>query len=118
MTPQTLAVLNSARQLGHGSNQDILNLVRNQFPKLTATTVHRITLRLINNQILARGPEINGVQLVDANTRAHDHFVCSGCQGVKDVTISEPIKKKLLAEINIEVNPSNLVIHGDCSSCL
>lgn len=117
MTPQTLAVLSIARQLGHASNQDILRLVRQNFPKLSATTVHRITLRLINNGILAKGPEINGVQLVDANTQPHDHFLCSGCDGIKDVHISNNTKDLLIKDIQAEVAPTNFVIFGDCSNC-
>lgn len=117
MTPQTIAVLEATRQLGHASNHGILQLVRQKFPKLSATTVHRITLRLIANGILAKGPEINGVRLIDANTSSHDHFLCSGCDGIKDVQISSKTKSLLVKEIKVEVAPSNFVIFGDCSNC-
>lgn len=117
MTPQTTAVLSISRKLGHGTNQTILAEVRKSMPYLTATTVHRITNRLINNNFLAFGPEINGVRLIDANTTEHDHFICSGCNGIKDINIKKSTKLSIKKEAGIKKAPKTLTIYGDCETC-
>ena len=117
LTPQTKAVLEAVKDLGHATNMQILNKLRNQFPNLTATTVHRITNRLIVNNLLARGPEINGISLIDNNLSIHDHFICTACDGVRDVKISTHIRKELQAQTGISLLPSSLVIYGDCTHC-
>jgi len=118
MTPQTIAVLSASRKLGHGTNHTILNEVRKIMPDLTATTVHRITNRLITNNILANGPELHGVRLVDANTLPHDHFMCSGCNGIKDIKINPLLRNSIKKEAGIKVAPKTLTIYGDCDTCI
>jgi Fe2+ or Zn2+ uptake regulation protein len=117
MTPQTKAVLECAKKLKHATNQQILHGLLKDFPRLTVTTVHRITNRLIINNILARGPEINGVGLVDSNLIPHDHFICKACDGVRDVKISAPLSKELQSQTGISLLPTSLVIYGDCNDC-
>ncbi|MBP9813185.1 transcriptional repressor [Candidatus Saccharibacteria bacterium] len=117
ITPQTTAVLQAARKMGHASNHQILVELRSQFPFLTATTVHRITNRLIATGLLANGPEVNGVQLVDANTLEHDHFMCSGCDGIKDVYLTDKLRSDIKKELKIKKLPSRLTIYGGCETC-
>jgi Fur family transcriptional regulator, peroxide stress response regulator len=118
MTPQTKAVIATITELGHGSNMQILQKVRVWFPGLTATTVHRITNRLVVNGMLARGPEINGVVYVDANLAPHDHFICSACEGIKDVAISHSLRAELQEQVGVGILPTNFVIFGDCDTCI
>lgn len=117
LTPQTRAVLLTVKEMGHATNMQILIKLRAQFPNLTATTVHRITNRLIENNLLARGPEINGISLIDSNLAQHDHFICTACDGARDVNISQKVRKELQSQTGISLLPSNLVIYGDCSRC-
>jgi Fur family transcriptional regulator, peroxide stress response regulator len=117
MTPQTEAVLIVVKNRGHATNKQILLEVRKEFPKLTATTVHRITNRLIVNNKLARGPSINGVSLIDSNIEKHDHFLCTACDGVKDIELSSNLRKELQLQVNINLLPSSLIIYGDCQNC-
>ncbi len=117
ITPQTMAVLDVARRFGHCSNHQILIEVRKKFPMLTATTVHRITNRLVGNGLLANGPQINGVQLIDANTLPHDHFMCSACDGIKDIAINKSVRASIQKELGIKRLPKSLTIYGDCDTC-
>lgn len=118
MTPQTIAVLQVAQQLGHANNLQILVKVRQNFPTLTPTTVHRITSRLIENGLLAAGPQINGARLIDANTTVHDHFLCSDCDGIKDFNINSSVREAIKTELQIKKLPRSLTIYGDCDACL
>ncbi len=118
MTPQTITVLKIARQFGHSTNLDILNESLKTFPSLSATTVHRITKRLIQSGLLAAGPKIKGQILIDSNTTAHDHFLCNDCQGIKDLTINPSIRCQIQKELGIDRVPASLTIYGDCQKCL
>ncbi|HPR10473.1 MAG TPA: transcriptional repressor [Candidatus Saccharibacteria bacterium] len=117
MTYQTRQVLFTARKLHHATNSEILNEVRADLPDLSATTVHRITSRLISAGILAYGPEINGSKIIDANTSPHDHFVCEACYGIKDITISQQSRNELQKQVDSLVLKSRLTITGDCTQC-
>ena len=94
MTYQTKLVLEAARQMGHGTNADILVYARQNIPEISATTVHRITGRLIKHGILRYGPEINGSRIIDANATPHDHFVCKECSGVKDIFLDDNARRQ------------------------
>lgn len=118
MTHQTKMVLEAARELGHGTNADILNMVRTTMPDLSATTVHRITARLVGAGLLNYGPDINGSKIIDANTIPHDHFICESCSGIKDIQISEKSRKELQSQVDALVLNSQLTITGDCTQCV
>lgn len=116
-TPQTTEVLKIAQHLGHATNMEILKQVQLNFPDLTPTTVHRITSRLILNGKLQKGPEINGIQLVDGNISSHDHFICEECNIVKDVNISSHTRDAIKQEAKLKIIPGSLTIYGNCKKC-
>ncbi len=118
MTPQTILVLGIAKKLGHSTNSEILSEANKKFPSLSATTVHRITKRLISHELLAEGPKINGQIIIDSNTLLHDHFLCNDCLGIKDLTINNTIRDQIKSELGVERLPTSLTIYGDCKSCL
>jgi Fur family transcriptional regulator, peroxide stress response regulator len=117
MTPQTKAVVEYVNQSGHATNKQILLSIRSNFPNLSATTVHRITQRLISAGLLARGPEIEGSTTVDSNLRAHDHFICKNCNGLKDININDVIRVSIQKQTGLSVATSQLTIFGDCTNC-
>lgn len=117
MTPQTKAVLQCVQQLGHATNRQILSDVSKIFPNLSATTVHRITSRLVNCGMLAKGPEIGGSITIDSNLNSHDHFICSNCNGLKDVYLSKDLHKLLQDQTGLSIKSSELIIYGNCSNC-
>lgn len=118
MTQQTRRVLFTARKLGHATNSQILAEVKDQLPDLSATTVHRITNRLIHAGLLSQGPELNGSKIIDANTEQHDHFICDACSGIKDIHISQHSRNELQKQVDSLVLSSRLTITGDCTQCL
>jgi Fe2+ or Zn2+ uptake regulation protein len=118
MTHQTKLVLEIAQELGHATNAQILESVRLKLPELSATTVHRITTRLVSAGLLTYGPDSNGSKIIDANTDMHDHFVCETCNGIKDVYISAQSRQELQKQVDSLVLQSQLTISGDCSRCM
>jgi len=118
MTHQTKLVLEAARDLGHSTNADILSRVRSTLPELSATTVHRITTRLVVAGLLNYGPDIKGSKTIDANIFPHDHFICEACDGIKDIKISEKSRKEIQGQVDDLVINSQLTITGDCKQCV
>lgn len=118
MTHQTKLVLELTQEFGHATNAQILEAVRTKLPELSATTVHRITTRLVSAGLLAYGPEVKGSKIIDANTSAHDHFVCESCDGIKDVYISTQSREELQKQVDSLVLQSQLTISGDCTRCM
>lgn len=117
MTHQTKQVLQVANQLGHATNAEILLEVKKQLPNISATTIHRITTRLVINNMLALGPELNGSMTLDANTNQHDHFICKDCDGIKDIKISDTARKELQQQVDALLYSSVLSITGNCHQC-
>lgn len=118
MTQQTKLVLSTVQKFGHLTNSTILIYVNKKMPGLSATTVHRITNRLIVNGYLSRGPHINNASIIDANIAPHDHFVCYKCGGVKDITLPKEIRKSLQKQVPGFKSSTQLTISGDCVKCL
>lgn len=118
MTPQTITVVKIIKSQGHASNAQILKLTKKSFPNISATTIHRITTRLIKAKMASAGPKINGVKLIDSNLKKHDHFVCANCGKVKDVRISRCTRVELQQQTGSVLMPSSLIIMGDCQNCL
>ncbi|MEI6237730.1 MAG: transcriptional repressor [Candidatus Saccharibacteria bacterium] len=117
ITPQTKAVLEYVHKSGHATNRQILYELNKVFPNLSATTVHRITLRMVSCGMLAKGPEIEGSMTVDSNLKSHDHFICNNCEGLKDVILTAGLRRSLQTQTGLSILPSNLVIYGDCTNC-
>lgn len=116
-TPQQRAVLEALEILRHATNLELLRAVRPHFPELTVTSIHRMTKRLIAAGRLGRGPAVDGVVLIDANPEPHDHFWCTGCNAIRDLTISEAVYGELQRETGQDVVRRGLVIMGLCKPC-
>jgi len=117
LTPQTKAVIDQVKSCGHCTNLQIHEAVSRQFVGISPTTIHRITNRLIDRGLLACGPKLNGVYLIDSNLGAHDHFVCNDCGGVKDVVIGHKIRLEIEQQTKTGPLLSSMIIYGDCRRC-
>lgn len=85
---------------GHASNAELLAELRQNFPGLSATTVHRATARLAARGELALAPTDHaGAMRYDANTSLHDHFSCSLCDRLVDTDIAERVSALLASSI-------------------
>ncbi len=103
----------------HATNSEILSELNKTFPKLSATTVHRITSRLASRNEIGIAPaDKNGAMRYDANLMPHDHFRCSGCDLLRDVDIREKIVPLFESSIgNCQIS-GRLTISGLCKDCI
>lgn len=104
---------------GHSSNAEILEHLQVKHTAMSATTVHRITTRLVERGKLTIAPATPGNAMrFDANTEPHDHFLCSSCGTLRDTNVADDIRPILEQSIGDGCRISgNLVITGLCKKC-
>lgn len=117
-TKYCLQIQQVLQELGHASNAEILARLQQSYPDVSATTVHRATARLMGRGEIRSAPaDQNGAMRYDANTVPHDHFMCSHCGLLRDVTIAErvlPLLEEALEDCSIS---GRITISGTCKQC-
>jgi Fur family transcriptional regulator, peroxide stress response regulator len=118
-TKYTHEIIKMIDSLGHVTNAKLLSELQKIYPDVSATTVHRSTSRLAERGLIAVAPPDNqGSMRYDANTNAHDHFVCNHCGGIRDLEVAEtliPTISKALGGCRIT---GRLLIQGSCETCI
>jgi len=118
-TKYTLSVKDYMKQHGHGTNLDILKGLSARYPELSPTTIHRITLRMVDRRELALAPNTKDNRIrLDANLSLHDHFLCSSCDRLRDIKIPSDMFnsfQELIGDCRID---GQLIIQGTCVNCL
>lgn len=104
--------------LGHATNAELLLHLRETYPDLSATTVHRATARLADRGAIAIAPAAkDGSMRYDVNTVPHDHFKCSKCGVLRDTNVKDKIIPILEASMNDCTISGQLTISGICKCC-
>lgn len=118
-TKYTKDILELMGNLGHATNAELTQELRKSYPDLSLTTVHRATARLQERGTLALAPSASdGSMRYDIKTSPHDHFICNGCGGIRDIDVAEkliPTISKALGGCKVT---GRLLIHGSCEHCL
>lgn len=103
---------------GHATNSQLLTMLRNLYPELSATTVHRATARLAARGKISIAPaDQSGAMRYDANTSSHDHFLCNSCGLLRDTDVKDkitPLLESMLEGCSIS---GRLTISGTCKRC-
>lgn len=112
------AIMETLNVIGHATNNELLRVLRQHYPKLSATTVHRATSRLATRGKIAVAPsDRSGSMRYDANTELHDHFLCQSCGLLRDINVKDKIIP-LLEESIVGCSISGrLTISGICKLC-
>lgn len=104
---------------GHATNAELLSLLQESYPDLSATTVHRATARLAGRGIIATAPPAHdGSMRYDANILPHDHFLCSQCGILRDTDVKDKIIPILESSIDGCNISGQLTISGTCKYCM
>lgn len=103
----------------HATNVEVLEHLQARYPHVSATTVHRITSRLVERNKLALAPMAKGnVLRFDSTIEQHDHFLCSNCDMLRDAHVAENIRPILEESIGEGCQISgSLVVTGLCKKC-
>ncbi len=117
-TPYCDTIESILAEFGHVTNAKLLAGLRSTYPKVTATTVHRATVRLAErNQIRVAPADLDGSIRYDANTEPHDHFMCSVCGELRDTDVIDIVKPALEGSIEGCHIEGRLTIGGICNKC-
>ncbi len=106
------------RLRGHANNAEILADLRENYPDVSATTIHRVTQRLYEDGELRKGPAcLDGSVRYDSNTERHDHFMCTMCGQVRDVSIPQACLSIIKCNVEDCSISGPLTVSGVCDSC-
>lgn len=118
-TKYTDAIRDSMAILQHATNSQLLATLRNDYPELSATTVHRITIRLHKRGELGIAPFTpDGSIVYDLRSDDHDHFYCDHCGTLHDITVPKECISKIENTLGEWEITGTLVIHGSCAKCV
>lgn len=118
-TKYSQAIKHYMQVAGHATNAELHAMLQQQFPDVSATTVHRITTRLVERGELLLAPSGSAnVQRFDANLQPHDHFICQSCGQLRDAQLAKIIKPFIEQAIGNDCHISGqLTISGICKKC-
>ena len=107
------------KQLGHATNAELITTLRERYPDVSATTVHRATARLAERGVIATAPaSTDGSMRYDANIMPHDHFLCNQCDHLRDTDIKDRVIPILEFEFKNCSVSGRLTISGTCNKCM
>lgn len=106
-------------EVGHATNAELAVHLRSTYPAVSDTTVHRITARLLRDGECATGPIADdGAMRFDTNLLPHDHFECLHCGGLRDIIVSQSVRRELTQELGGCLVNGPLTIQGNCHKCI
>lgn len=118
-TKYSKAIVPVLARLGHATNARLLSELRQQFPEVSATTVHRATARLADRgEIAIAPPAPDGSMRYDANTTPHDHFACQACSNIRDLHVASELIPRIETELGGCKISGQLLVSGVCGHCL
>ena len=112
------AIASVVAQLGHATNAEIIDTLRESFPGLSATTVHRATTRMAQRAELAMAPkDLTGAMRYDSNLLPHDHFMCDACGGLRDIQMPRELVEMLENQLDGCTVDGGITFSGRCHVC-
>lgn len=118
-TKYSAEILRILQEYGHASNTCIAATLRQLFPAVSDTTVHRVTGRLCQDGVIALAPAMkDGSVRYDATTVVHDHFMCTACDQVKDISLPMAVRDEICKSVQGCVVNGSFTISGSCCDCI
>lgn len=118
-TKYVAAVRELMAKAGHATNVELLDMLHASYPDLSATTVHRITTRMVERQELQLAPSGRAnILRYDANLAPHDHFMCEVCGLIKDAELGGLMRPQIEKAVGDGCSISgSLTVSGVCKHC-
>lgn len=116
-TVQTRIVRAALAELGHATNVELHDAVAAALPELSLTSLHRITARLVERGEIGTVPTDSRTAVLDARAEVHDHFICTKCGGIVDITIPSSAVESIQEQLGTHLAESGLIVRGTCATC-
>ena len=118
ITKYTDSILSILCQLQHATNAEIAGRMRESYPDISDTTVHRITQRLQSDGVIGLAPASRqGCLRYDFSPESHDHFICSQCDSLQDIKVPDSVRCQIERQLDGCCFDGPLVITGVCQQC-
>lgn len=117
-TKYSKELLSAITLRSHATNAELLLDLKTMFPEVSATTIHRATARLLDRGKVREAPDTHGAMRFDALVTAHDHFICNGCDGIRNLDIATTLLPTISEALGGCKITGRLVIYGTCEKCL
>lgn len=112
------AIRSTVAHFGHATNAQILAKLQEQYPDLSATTVHRATARLASRGEIGVAPaDTQGAMRYDSLAEPHDHFMCSSCGNLRNVDVVEEVASVVEEKLDGCEISGRITISGVCKMC-
>ena len=119
MTPQRQLVLDSVRELGHATPEQVCARVQRAAPAVNITTVYR-SLDLLERLGLVRHTHLgHGAPTYSAHEHEHVHLVCHDCGTVTEAPreLMADLAARLDDEVGFELDVAHVALSGLCRGC-
>lgn len=117
-TKYSIAVLSYLQQHNHSTNLDIVKGLREEYPEVSKTTVHRVTSRLLAQGKIQSAPMTHSqAARFDSNLLSHDHFNCHNCDRLRDIVVPRGLLESIQTQLGNCRIDGQIVISGTCSRC-
>lgn len=117
-TKYHVAIKKAFEAIDHPTNKQLLQHLQKEFPDLSATTVHRITARMVAQGKIGIAPNNkHGSTRYDINTDEHDHFGCQSCDRLCDANIRDKVMSVIKADMKECSIPGPIFLAGICENC-
>lgn len=105
-------------RFGHATNAQILAKLQEQYPDLSATTVHRATARLASRGEIGVAPnDPQGAMRYDSVAEPHDHFMCSSCGTLRNIDVVNEVASVVEKKLDGCEISGRITITGVCKMC-
>lgn len=105
----------------HPTAEWVYQKLKPEYPDLSLGTVYRNLSKFKEDGVIISVGVFNGQEHFDGNTAPHNHFVCSECCDVLDLSeeyVSDGIYDRIAEKYGIKVQSHELVFRGVCRQCL
>ena len=121
LTPQRLMVLSAVRDAsGHVTASDVMDLVKENYPYIDASTVYR-TLNVLKEMRLISETDMGSGEYIYEwiQQERHHHLICSGCDRVTvlDHKYMENLGTEILDDYGFQPDIDHFAVFGLCGEC-
>lgn len=118
-TRYVIAVREALQSMGHAGHLEIIEAVKTKYPSVSATTIHRVTTRLLERGEIRLAPtKKDRMMRFDNKATPHDHFMCTVCERLQDTEFDQSIRKQIEKLISDGCSISgDLTVTGICKNC-
>ena len=115
------AILNCLRSTdAHPSADMVHEMLQAEHPDISLATVYRNLSRFRAQGIIQCVATVRGTERFDANTDPHVHFICTGCDAVKDlhqIQVPQALSSLVASTSGCQVTSCQLSFTGLCEKC-